>query len=265
MPSLFPGMDPYLEGSEWRSVHTHLSVEIARYLAPKLRPKYVVRTEKNYILASPDPENTAASALSRRSPDVSIVRSDRPARSGSDGAALAEAPLHLAVIMPEEVPQVTIEIHDVAERSLVTAIEVLSATNKKGEGREEYLAKRRRLLHSRAHLMEIDLLRSGERLPMADPLPASPYFVILSRAGQRPMAEVWPIELRMPLPSVPIPLLEGDADVELDLQQVMTTMYDSFGYDLDLDYTKPPEVPLESGDAAWAGSILDEAGIAKKR
>ena len=30
MPSPFPGMDPFLEGSQWTSVHTALSVEIAR-------------------------------------------------------------------------------------------------------------------------------------------------------------------------------------------------------------------------------------------
>jgi len=36
MPSPFPGMDPYLEGSEWTSVHAELSSEIVRQLAPKL-------------------------------------------------------------------------------------------------------------------------------------------------------------------------------------------------------------------------------------
>ena len=34
MPSPFPGMDPYLEGSEWSSVHVALSAEMARQLAP---------------------------------------------------------------------------------------------------------------------------------------------------------------------------------------------------------------------------------------
>jgi hypothetical protein len=252
-------MDPYLEGSDWRSVHTHLSVEIARYLAPKLRPKYFVRTEKNYILTTPDSEG---SPVSRRSPDVGVLRSDVPAArpsSGGGAAAVAELPLHLSVAMPEEVPQVSIEIHDVADRALVTAIEVLSGTNKRGEGREEYLAKRRRLLRSHAHLMEIDLLRTGERVPMADPLPAAPYFVILSRAEARPVADVWPIGLRSRLPTVPVPLLPGDADVPLDLQQVLTGMYDAFGYDLDLDYARPPEVPLSPADAAWAREVIAHA------
>ena len=39
MPSPFPGMDPYLEGSEWVSVHAELSSEIARQL--ELPPRTV--------------------------------------------------------------------------------------------------------------------------------------------------------------------------------------------------------------------------------
>jgi len=44
MPSPFPGMDPYLEGPMWSSVHSALCNEIARHLTPKLRPKYIAET-----------------------------------------------------------------------------------------------------------------------------------------------------------------------------------------------------------------------------
>jgi hypothetical protein len=203
-------MDPYLEGSDWRSVHTHLSVEIARYLVPRLAPKYFVRTEKN----------------------------------------------HMDVVIPEDDIQVVVEIYDVDQRSLVTAIEVLSSTNKIKSARVEYLAKRRKYLCSPAHLMEIDLLRKGERPPMVDPLPEADYFVILSRAGRRPHAEVWPISIRSPLPTVPVPLMSGDPDVSLDLQLVLTEMYDTFRFDLDLNYSKPPEIPLKPQDAAWAAQLI---------
>src|SRR5262249_9271625 len=54
MPSLFPGMDPYLEGSEWSSVHVALSAEMARQLAPKVRPKYIVRTARRFVTDMPD-------------------------------------------------------------------------------------------------------------------------------------------------------------------------------------------------------------------
>lgn len=42
MPSPFPGMDPYLEGPEWRSVHTQLAVQIGQQLVPLVRPRYFV-------------------------------------------------------------------------------------------------------------------------------------------------------------------------------------------------------------------------------
>jgi hypothetical protein len=51
MSNPFPGMDPYLEGDLWTSVHTDLSAEIARQLAPKVRPKYVVLTTRRVVLA----------------------------------------------------------------------------------------------------------------------------------------------------------------------------------------------------------------------
>jgi hypothetical protein len=64
---------------------------------------------------------------------------------------------------------------------------------------------------------------------------------------------------------VPVPLLPPDPDVPLDLQRVMTNMYDVFGYDLDLNYTQPPQIPLEGDDAAWARQLLDRARVQPQR
>ena len=109
--------------------------------------------------------------------------------------------------------------------------------------------------------MEIDLLREGQRVPMQKPLPPAPYFVFLSRAESRPITEVWPIPLDSPLPVVPVPLLPGDPDVPLDLQLALTTLYDLLGYDLAVDYKRPPEVPLRPEAAAWAEDRLCAAGL----
>ncbi len=252
MPSPFPGMDPYLEGSLWTSVHFALSAEIARQLAPKLRPRYLVLPAERFVMELPE---SVAVTTADIYPDVGVAEA-MPPSTGTIEAAPVSAPLRVATVMPSPVPHVTIEIRDTASRTLVTAIEVLSPTNKRGNGREEYLAKRQRILLSRAHLMEIDLLRNGERVPMQQPLPDAPYFVLLSRAESRPLTEVWPIALDEPLPVVPVPLLPGDADVLLDLQLAFTTTYDSLGFDLAVDYTRPPEVPLSSEAAAWAEERL---------
>src|SRR2546426_472289 len=83
---------------------------------------------------------------------------------------------------------------------------------------DKYVEKRERILASSVHLVEIDLLRGGERAPMAESFPAQPYFVLVHRADQRPMADVWPISLDQRLPIIPIPLADDDPDAQVDLQ-----------------------------------------------
>jgi hypothetical protein len=62
---------------------------------------------------------------------------------------------------------------------------------------------------------------------------------------------------------VPVPLLAGDADVLLDLQAALRNIYDLLGYDLAIDYSQSPEVPLRSEDQTWAGTVLRGAGLRK--
>ena len=244
-------MDPYLEGSLWTSVHTELSSTIARQLAPKLRPKYLVLPTERFVLEELDSVSVAAVY-----PDVSVAASREKSRTPRrDGDTIAP-PLQIATVIPVSVPHVTVEIRDAQNRQLVTAIEVLSPTNKRGDGRREYLAKRRRLLLSSAHLMEIDLLHNGERVPMQQPLPPAPYYVILSREEKRPLSDVWPISLKEPLPKVPVPLLSGDPDAVLDLQLALTSMYEGLGFDLAIDYRRPPEVSLSAEETEWIESLL---------
>ena len=258
MPSPFPGMDPYLEGSLWMPTHGQLIAEIARQLAPRLRPRYLALMTERFVFEEPDGVGVSTT---HAYPDVGVgsvgsgdvVRTDaEPVRSG---------PLRLTTVMPESIPHYSVEIRDAANRKLVAAIEVLSPTNKRGPGREEYLAKRRRILLSTAHLLEIDLLRKGQRVPMREALPDAPYFVFLSRADARPSAEGWPVTLGQPLPTVPVPLLDGDADVPLDLQQALTNVYDLVAYDLAVDYTKAPEVPLDLDERSWAEDLLRQAKL----
>ncbi|HZK81443.1 MAG TPA: DUF4058 family protein [Humisphaera sp.] len=251
MPSPFPGMDPYLEGPLWTSVHTQLSVEIARQLSPMLRPRYVARTPKRFVIATAEDEDDITVSTADTYPDVSVAKtSDSSTPFGS--TAFDSSPLQLATVMPAAIPHVTVEIRDVANQQLVTAIEVLSPTNKRGRGREEYVERRERFLLSADHLIEIDLLRTGQRVPMVRKLPSAPYFVVLSRAKRRPIIDVWRIQLNEILPTIPIPLANGDADVPLDLRRAMASVYDEFNYDLDIDYGRPPHIALNEADAAWA-------------
>jgi hypothetical protein len=249
-------MDPYLEGSLWTTVHAALAIEIAHQLVPKLRPRYVALPVERFVLDVPD---DVAVETREMYPDVGAVRTGWEERA-SGANAVAAPPLRLATVIPTRVPQVNVEIRDTKNRRLVTAIEILSPTNKRKPGRREYLAKRLSLLRSSTHLIELDLVRKGRRVPMRQRLPAAPYFALVGRVESRPILEVWPIGLADPLPEIPVPLLPGDADVFLNLHSAFGNVYDLGGYDLLIDYTQQPEVRLAAEAQVWVDQHLHAAG-----
>lgn len=234
MPSPFPGMDSFLEESTSMNFHNQLCAEIARQLNPKLRPRYVARLTESFFTEFPEdlPIRT-----------VSLAR---------DRGLVPNSVLHFAV-----------EIRAVTEHRLVTSIKLLSPTTKRGDGHEEYRWKRNGVLTSKTHLLEIDLLRRGQRVPTREPLPDAPYFIFLSRSETRPVTEVWPIDFDQSLPTLPVPLLLGDSDALLDLQLALTNVYDICAYDLQIDYSRAPELPLSREQASWVEKCLRAAGLRK--
>ncbi len=257
MPAPFPGMDPYLEGELWQEFHETLANAIRAQLVPRLAPKYVALLAKRHTLDRP--------ALGVFDAPPRIVAPDaRPGTtatvplSGTGGIA---AP---AVELPSflEVPQLSVEIRDVAGRRLVTVIEILSPANKHGDGAREYRDRRTDLLRTQAHLLELDLLRGGARIALAGEPPPAPYYVYLSRGQRRPFTEIWPVGLRERLPVVPVPLLPPDPDVPLDLGAAVAACFDLVGYERLLPYADPPPPPdLDAEDAAWLAAVLREAGL----
>src|SRR5208337_2301456 len=110
VPSPFPGMNPYFEQTaHWLDFHSEFLSALRRLLAPQVAPKYIVQLEAHiYIHDVPT--------------QLSLLKQD-----------------------VEKVP--FLEVRDRQGRELVTAIELLSPSNKRsGEDREQYLAKRRDLL-----------------------------------------------------------------------------------------------------------------------
>lgn len=256
MPSPFPGMDPYLEQPElWPEVHSRLIVAIADALAPQLRPKYRVALEKRVYQTSGE-EDTLVVGI----PDVSVQRSISSTNLTSVNVAVASPPVRpvtVTIPMPETVREGYLEVREVATREVVTAIEVLSPKNKRsGEGRRAYLKKRQRVLRSFTHLVEIDLLRGWEAMPVFGNGIQAAYRILVSREERRPRAELYAFSLQDVIPSFPLPLLSGDVEPVVDLQVLLSGVYDRASYDLAIDYSHQPVPPFEEADAAWADVLL---------
>jgi hypothetical protein len=60
---------------------------------------------------------------------------------------------------------------------------------------------------------------------------------------------------------VTIPLKDGDADAELDLQIVVSNAYERAAYDLGINYLAEPTPPLSPEYAAWANALLTSKGL----
>ncbi len=203
MPSPFPGMNPYLEQEDvWVDFHQSFIPLVRDVLSAQVRPGYLVRVEE-YLVIHELPEDEHR-YLGRA--DVSVTRSPSSQGVRSGGGAL-EAPVYGRVPPAADIEHHSyLEIRDRRDRSLITFIEVLSPSNKRlGPDREQYLAKRRQLFASGVHLVEIDLLRVGPRLPLVE-LPDCDYCILVSRVEERPRVGIWPLRLRERLPLIPVPL-----------------------------------------------------------
>jgi hypothetical protein len=260
MPSPFPGMDPYIEDAEvWSDFHGDLAAEIRARLNLVIRPRYVARLAPRVTYEEVE---IARSGLVR--PDVTVWQAQPPVRQGPKAsAAITQAPAESLVPLEVPLSLYGVEIRETGTLQLVTAIEILSPVNKRRghEAHAAYRRKRRQLFRSDAHLLEIDLLRDGERPPLEHPVPPAPYYVVLSRSDRRPKVEVWPLQLQDSLPVLPIPLLAPDPDVALDLKAIVAAVYERGGYADVIDYSRPPPPPpLPPEAAAWLEQHLARQG-----
>jgi hypothetical protein len=193
-------------------------------------------------------------------PDVSVTteRRKRPSRKRGRNAVaepvLKAEPVLMRAFIEEEHHEAFVEIYEATpEQRLVTCIEVLSPSNKRPHtpGWDLYLRKRQSLLLGDANLVEIDLLRGGQRMPMLDPWPDSPYTLLVARAKKYDLCQAWPVHFQIPLPSFPVPLAKPDPDIFLDLQTMIDSIYQRSRYERSIDYSKPLSPPLDDATTAW--------------
>lgn len=150
-------------------------------------------------------------------------------------------------------------------------IELLSLANKtRGKtGRGLYRGKQRELAAAGVNLVEIDLLRGGihstsvaltDLRGRAGPFD---YHVCVTWVEREDASFVAPIVLAEPLPTIPVPLTPGVPPPAIDLQAVMTQVYDGADYGRIVDYRTPCDPPLSADQQAWAEGLLRAKGLVK--
>ena len=256
MPSPFPGMNPWMEAPElWPGVHAALISELRVHLNACLPARYFADVEERVYLCDAD------------DPLIKLIVPDIAVREASVLHDLHAPSVATAIITPslqarmieQEITEQRLVIWSTDNQTIVTVIEILSPANKLAgsAGRTSYLAKRREVLESDTHFIEIDLLRAGNRTEPVRGMARGDYLIWLSRSQDRTLFDYWPTSLESPLPTIPVPLLAGDADVVLNLQAVLHEVYDRSGYIRRLNYVLPvPPPPLDDDRIEWLKRCL---------
>ena len=258
MPSPFPGMDPWLEDRDiFPGLHSALTMYIFEALNAALPPGYFAAVAS--IVWVDDQQRTE--------PDISLLTRRGPPSSG--GTATLDAPSRLQPLGVRPflgpIEQKYLEIHAPGGERIVTAVEILSRSNKAAgsAGRKAYLDKQQEFCLGGVNMVEIDLLRAGTHTTA---VPRSRlarlhdgrihYHVCVTEAGEvdRLFGAVFPLEC--PLPEIEIPLEPGVPRLPIALQPMLDRAYDSGRYSMRTDYTQPCTPPLSPEEQAWAEGIL---------
>jgi len=261
-------MDLYLEyPAFWSSFHTRFMVatlavsakQRADAIEPQLAGQYYVEVESR-TYQSDDSEDEVLIGI----PDAIVfAEKSQPIPSEDQGAKFASVatalrPEKVSLPMPLDVKERYLEVREMGTDEVITVIELLSPVNKRsGEGRTTYEKKRRSILGSATHLIELDLLRGAKPMPMRGRQIASDHRIVVSRSQQRPTADLYRFTLRDSLPSFPIPLKPTDAEPIVLLQEVFNQLYERARYAQRIDYRQPlPPPKLSSENQQWLDELL---------
>jgi hypothetical protein len=251
MPSPFPGVDPYLESQDlWPDFHARFIPALCDAISEQLPEPYVARIDERMNLVE-----LPRGEVRQFRPDVAVVGQRQgeaqPMPTPGRGTLTLE-PVTLSLKFLEEFRQLSIEILHRPDQKVVAVLELLSPSNKAGNSRRDYLSRRNGLMGLEVHLVELDFLVGGHRLPMEDPLPPGDFYALIARAECRPDCNVFAWTVRDPLPAIPVPLLIPDPDLVVDLAPLFASVYERARYTRSIDYRAHLTVPLDPDTRAWA-------------
>jgi hypothetical protein len=240
-------MDPFLESpAVFAGLHNRFIAVLAEVLQRTLPSPYFAEIGERVWVE-----------VSQRfiEPDTSVIHRTRdPSAAGGSVATAETRSRSVVVTVPHDErrePFVEIRTQGDGTERLVTAIELLSPSNKTpgGRGRELYLREQRELLDSPVNLVEIDLLRGGMHstaVPL-DRLLAQvgpfDYHVSVHRFDRFEDFVIYPFRLEDSLPEIQVPLLPADREIPIDLQPVFDRVYDTGPYHRRIRYAEAAIVP----------------------
>jgi hypothetical protein len=243
-------MDPYLEHpAYWRDFHQSFITYWRDWLLDNLPDHYEVRIDERLGVVE---EQGGGKVIL---PDLSVSQSrplpeELPAEVAV--ATLDREPVEMSVKYALEETESYLRLIHRPDSSLIAVMELLSPTNKEGKGRQLYLQKRNELLGETVHLVELDLLLGGARMPIEGQLPAGEYYAYVARGDQRPACEVYAWKLPERLTRIRLPLKPSDPDLIFDLPGLLAQAYQRGRYARSLPYSSPPPVVLQEPYAKWA-------------
>jgi hypothetical protein len=110
-------------------------------------------------------------------------------------------------------------------------------------------------------LIEIDLLRRGEPMPVFGNNLDSQYRILVCRGNRLPSGDMYPFNIQDSIPAFPVPLRPEDFEPIVDLQMIFNQVYDIAGYDMEIDYCREPIPALSETDTVWANAWLRDRGL----
>ncbi|NJM41792.1 MAG: DUF4058 family protein [Anaerolineae bacterium] len=148
-------MDPFIEDRLiWSDFHNRLADEISATLNRTIRPNYFAALMP-YVTY--EVIEISTSKLHGIRPDVGLLQTGPPAMPMSTTAVMDPPKAESSTEFEMPLELMSVEVRQVGTDRLVTAIEILSPVNKQRnhEARIDYLRKRRELIRSQSHFIEI--------------------------------------------------------------------------------------------------------------
>jgi hypothetical protein len=227
-------MDPWLEDEEvFPNLHDKLIVYLQEQLNAVMPPGYVA-ISKNRVWVDDE---------LRRDPDVSLFGRDRGPNSNGGSTMTLTGLVTIGqerTSDPWEEPY--LEILSSKGKRLVTAIEVLSPSNKKTGD------------NGGSHVTLVPLKRLQEAVGQFD------YHISVVVAHSMTYLAAG-IRLADRLPTIGIPLDPDVPEVTVDLQPLLDRCYDGGRYPELVNYRHPCDSPLTPEQQEWAEGILRAKGL----